>query len=172
MYIKQHTENTQQTTRQHTAVLTQPSIDESQIELFCGEKQAGIKSFRDTGIYMAADKSKDYLITMSRSSLRATNLGRSSGEMFPIVTPKSRIRGLRISATFLSNSRRIGFHGGRQIEYCYKQFRNWKPLVIVISREHSSPRVRVNIMRVNTNKWANRQLPNFDCVDTGDQTIA
>jgi hypothetical protein len=34
MYIKEHTENTEQTTRHHTAVLTQPSIDESQIELF------------------------------------------------------------------------------------------------------------------------------------------
>ena len=34
MYIKEHTENTEQTTRQYTAVLTQPSIDESQIELF------------------------------------------------------------------------------------------------------------------------------------------
>jgi hypothetical protein len=31
MYIKEHTEHR---TRQHTAVLTQPSIDESQIELF------------------------------------------------------------------------------------------------------------------------------------------
>ena len=34
MYIKQHTHNTEQTTRQYTAVLTQPSIDEFQLELF------------------------------------------------------------------------------------------------------------------------------------------
>jgi hypothetical protein len=43
-YIKQHTENTEQTTRQYTAVLTQPSIDESQIELFDRFSNVAVRS--------------------------------------------------------------------------------------------------------------------------------